>query len=237
MGFRRYLVAGGIVAVGCAGAMPFYQSDSSAHLAARTEAPAAELPLLEPTSDRGTHVVMGEVAGVSVDSARVSLGRPESPGGRAPSSGLPPRMAATFDDAVGSRLRWAAREAPMRPAVAGRVESMSAFPEGSPRSEAVGLPSGSTVAADRIHVVQDGDSLERLARRYYGSERYAAFLYSVNQAVLRSPQLLPIGVSLRIPVRPPALSSGSTHTGDVAGKTAHGQRREDADELVPVVWQ
>ncbi len=237
MSFRRYLVASGIVALGCAGAMPFYQPNGGARVAARTESPDAALPILESDTDRRALSTRGEEAVGAVDSARVSLGHPKSPGRPTGSSDVPPRMAATFDDAVGSRLRWAAREAPVQPAVAGRVESLSVTPRASSRSDAVGLRSGSTVPADRIHVVQDGDSLERLARRYYGSERYAAFLYSVNRAVLRSPQLLPIGVSLRIPARPPALSSIPSHNGDVASKTAHGPRLEDPDGLVPVVWQ
>ncbi len=237
MSFRRYLVAGGIVAAGCAGAMPFYQPTSDARLATRTGPPAAALPLLDSDTDGGARAAVPEEAGVGLDSARVSLGRPESPGRHTRSSDVPPRMAATFDDAVGSRLRWAARETPMRPAVAGRVESLPASPEAPHRRGAVEASAASTAPTDRVHVVQDGDSLERLAQRYYGSERYAAFLYSVNQAVLRSPQLLPIGASLRIPAHPPALSSVDTHSGDMAGRTPRGQRREDADGLVPVSWQ
>ena len=124
----------------------------------------------------------------------------------------------------------------MRPAVAGRVKSLPASPEAPDRRGAVEAPAASTAPTDRVHVVQDGDSLERLAQRYYGSERYAAFLYSVNQAVLRSPQLLPIGVSLRIPAHPPALSSVGTHSGDIAGRTPRGHGREDPDGLVPVAW-
>ena len=238
MSFRRYLVASGIVALGCAGAMPFYHSSTEAIVADRTEPPPVTLPLLESGTDRGTSAAVGEEAGVGGDSARVSLGRPESPGRHTRSSDVPPRMAATFDDAVGSRLRWAAREAPMRPAVAGRVASLPASPEEPHTRGSVGSAVVSSAEADRLHVVRDGDSLERLARHYYGSERYAAFLYSVNQAVLRSPQLLPIGAELRIPARPPALSSLVTDNGGSAdGASRDRTRREDAGGLVPVAWQ
>ena len=225
------------MAAGCAGAMPFYQSTGDARLVARTGPPAPTLPLLESDTNRGTPAASQEDVDAALDSARVSLGRPESPGYSTRSSDVPPRMAATFDDAVGSRLRWAARETPTRPAVAGRVESLPASPQTPHRRGAVEASAASTAQRDRVHIVQDGDSLERLAQRYYGSERYAAFLYSVNRAVLRSPQILPTGASWRIPAQPPALSSRPMSNGDVAGKALRGDRREDADELVPVAWK
>jgi nucleoid-associated protein YgaU len=59
-------------------------------------------------------------------------------------------------------------------------------------------------AADRAeqtrrHTIADGDTLEKLARRYLGDPRRGEEIYRANRDVLASPNLLPIGVELVIP--------------------------------------
>jgi len=92
----------------------------------------------------------------------------------------------------------------------------SAEPPHLPRDypEAAGLPdqasveSGATrgspvgpVDRPRVHKVVDGDTLGGLAERYLGSvERYWE-IYEANRDVLPSPQVLPIGAKLRIPLK------------------------------------
>ncbi len=52
---------------------------------------------------------------------------------------------------------------------------------------------------ERTHRVVDGDTLARLAKRYWGDEALADQLYQANRAVLTTPDPLPLGVTLRIP--------------------------------------
>lgn len=54
----------------------------------------------------------------------------------------------------------------------------------------------------RWHVVSDGDSLPRLAERYLRDAARSRELYELNRNLLTSPDLLPIGVELRIPHLP-----------------------------------
>ncbi|MCC7476427.1 MAG: LysM peptidoglycan-binding domain-containing protein [Pirellulales bacterium] len=51
----------------------------------------------------------------------------------------------------------------------------------------------------RIHVVVDGDSLERLAATYLDDAQRNREIYELNREVLSQPDLLPIGAELKIP--------------------------------------
>lgn len=55
---------------------------------------------------------------------------------------------------------------------------------------------------ERIHVVHEGDSLERLAKRYLGDETRALEIFDLNRRLIENPHLLPIGAELRIPPPP-----------------------------------
>lgn len=52
---------------------------------------------------------------------------------------------------------------------------------------------------ERIHVISNGDTLERLAKRYLGDDSRAIEIFDLNQDVMPNPHLLEIGVELRIP--------------------------------------
>ncbi len=67
--------------------------------------------------------------------------------------------------------------------------------------------SGSEQPAERTHKIVDGDSLASLAERYLGSANRAGEIFACNRDVLSDPELLPIGVRLRIP-------SGTAHPAD-----------------------
>ena len=56
-----------------------------------------------------------------------------------------------------------------------------------------------TTPTGRTHVVVDGDSLKKLAERYLDDPARDGEIYRLNRDVLASPELLPIGVELRIP--------------------------------------
>lgn len=53
-----------------------------------------------------------------------------------------------------------------------------------------------------VHIVRNGDTLEKLAQRYLGDEGRALELFDLNREQLANPHLLPIGAELRIPVPP-----------------------------------
>jgi hypothetical protein len=53
----------------------------------------------------------------------------------------------------------------------------------------------------RTHIVIDGDSLAKLADRYLDDPALGNEIYEMNRNVLANPELLPIGVELRIPER------------------------------------
>lgn len=70
-------------------------------------------------------------------------------------------------------------------------------------------------AIPQSYVVQDGDSLTSLAIRFYGHPGAAAAILEANRDVFTRPDLLPIGISIRLPppwtvsaVRP----AGGPHT-------------------------
>jgi hypothetical protein len=58
----------------------------------------------------------------------------------------------------------------------------------------------------RTHIVADGDSLERLGSRYLSDPRRGREIYELNRDKLSSPDLLPIGLELKIPDRVAAAS-------------------------------
>ncbi len=53
-----------------------------------------------------------------------------------------------------------------------------------------------------VHIVSNGDTLEKLAERYLGDSGRALELFDLNRDQLANPHLLPIGAELRIPVAP-----------------------------------
>jgi len=53
-----------------------------------------------------------------------------------------------------------------------------------------------------LHVVRNGDTLEKLAQHYLGDKGRALEIFDLNRDQLTNPHLLPIGAELRIPVPP-----------------------------------
>ena len=53
---------------------------------------------------------------------------------------------------------------------------------------------------ERTYIVQEGDSLERLAQRYLGDEGRAVEIFDLNRQVLENPHILPIGRELKLPL-------------------------------------
>ena len=53
----------------------------------------------------------------------------------------------------------------------------------------------------RTHMVVDGDTLAALAERYLGEASRAKEIFETNRNLLQTPELLPIGIELKIPPR------------------------------------
>jgi len=62
-----------------------------------------------------------------------------------------------------------------------------------------GLPSFAGAGEPRYHRIQDGDTLRALAERYLGDAGQDKAIYELNRSILVSPDLLPLGQTLRIP--------------------------------------
>jgi len=69
------------------------------------------------------------------------------------------------------------------------------------------LPRHNPPEGPRTHRIVDGDSLPALAERYLGSADRYPELFEANREVLSSPDVLPIGTRLLIPVSPQRSSS------------------------------
>ena len=64
-----------------------------------------------------------------------------------------------------------------------------------------------TTETFRVHVTRYGDSLQGLARQYYGTPNYYLDIYLANQDSLTSPSVVPTGVTLKIPMLSESKSS------------------------------
>lgn len=102
------------------------------------------------------------------------------------------------------------------------------------RSEASGPPALNPIRSDppaytapRTHIIADGDSLPRLAERYLGDPQRGQEIFALNEGVLTHPDLLPIGVELRIPPR-----SSRSDPSSAWGRGPQGAALESG--LVPV---
>lgn len=58
---------------------------------------------------------------------------------------------------------------------------------------------GDTPVSGRTYVVQPGDTLGKISRRFYGTSRRYMDIYNANRDVLSSPSQIEVGQTLRIP--------------------------------------
>ncbi|MGC3970403.1 MAG: LysM domain-containing protein [Pirellulales bacterium] len=141
-----------------------------------------------------------EPSGAAADLVRPTLGAPQL-------SGLSPGSA---QQPVGRMTPISTTQPGPQPAAASvaAATNFAAAPQ-SPSAELPTKPRRFTPV--KRHVVQDGDTLTSLAKRYYGDDGLASALYEANRGVLATPDLLPIGAVLTIPARettPPAAAAG-----------------------------
>jgi nucleoid-associated protein YgaU len=115
----------------------------------------------------------------------------------------PPLLDAATPPAV--MVGWTPRE-PAQPASWAGVSSAQGGQVVGGSANAVGAPA--TLPAS--HVVRDGDDLTGIASRLYGHPGAAEAIWSANRDRLTDPNLLPIGLELRLPSSwtPPATRAG-----------------------------
>jgi len=53
----------------------------------------------------------------------------------------------------------------------------------------------------RLHTVRDGDTLQSIAREYFGSANRYLEIYSLNKSILTDPGKMPLGKQLKIPAQ------------------------------------
>ena len=87
------------------------------------------------------------------------------------------------------------------------------------------------------HTIVDGDTLTHLAERYLGSADRYLEIYELNSDVLSSPDLLPIGKQLNLPLREkPRETSAHLLLPTIASPSSDGSANANEEELplVPV---
>ena len=72
-------------------------------------------------------------------------------------------------------------------------------PAAKPAAKPAGKPAGKPATGPRTHVVKPGDTLSGLALTYLGSVTRADDLFEANASILKSPDDLKPGQTLRIP--------------------------------------
>ena len=61
-----------------------------------------------------------------------------------------------------------------------------------------------------MHVIANGDTLTRLAQRYLGDPNRYREIFELNRDVVQNPEILPLGVKLKIPPREETVSTDTT---------------------------
>jgi nucleoid-associated protein YgaU len=60
-------------------------------------------------------------------------------------------------------------------------------------------PQGAGWDATQYHVVEPGDTLSKLAKKYYGDASLYMQIFEANKDQLKDPDLIKVGQKLRIP--------------------------------------
>lgn len=146
-----------------------------------------------------------------------------------PKTSAPPELPALFDRSLASSTS----ADPRGVAALARLEASASL------SNSITIPQG--LPPMRTHRVVDGDTLARLAVRFLGDANRYEEIYALNQSQLPDPNLLPIGVELKIPPRDGSLAV-QTHAPFPAGPPVVESQAsidplpplDDSSGLVPV---
>ena len=173
----KLVAAGAVLAVGFALAWPMRRSGEPDPAPAASPVVAAQPPRETPTGPTRL-----EFSGATASAPAAESAPPVSP------TPLVDPLAASLAPATAAALPSAAEP----PAAAAPGPVYTTIADVVPSDDA-------PPAGERLHVIHDGDTLERLAKRYLGDESRAVEIFDLNQDVLANPHVLKIGVELRIP--------------------------------------
>ena len=75
----------------------------------------------------------------------------------------------------------------------------AAAPPAAPMPDLGPVGTGGSLAQDETYVVASGDSLSKIAKRYYGDMNQWQRIYDANRDQIKNPDLIHPGQKLRIP--------------------------------------
>ncbi len=202
-----------LFAVGIGGAMLFRKPTDAGHLAQRR-------PELPPAPTKRAHheaeeairpIVASPVQGVPALPPKQHVDGPQSqpqrpavlqPGAR------PPLPQLSEFGSTGSF----AKKAQLPPSISpsGPVPAATSAPARDPQRSSV------RATTEQMHTIVNGDTLDRISRRYLGDASWADVIYRMNSGLISDPNRLPLGEKIRIPSReqltqsaPPANASAA----------------------------
>ena len=86
--------------------------------------------------------------------------------------------------------------APLEPEPCVALPTTVVVPPAEPQPEPQVEPEESKTV---YHTVAKGDSLFKISELYYGQGRHWKVIYNANKAIIKNPDVLPLGLKLRIP--------------------------------------
>lgn len=192
---RQLFTVGGILGLGVIAALPFARQ-SLPKQDAPTPGHEAQSPdvRLHLSTENGSSPAIGLY---DQDAPQNPFSAPRIARSQLEDSGLPPELPERYHPLV--EQHGETQRAP-------RAETL---PSPQPRRVELTQP-GTRKSETRTHRIVDGDTLARIAARYWADAELAHQLWEANRDVLSAPDPLPIGVMLKIPPRPqnrPAITS------------------------------
>lgn len=180
----QLLAAVGLIALGVAAAWPFRRNADKNSLAVRATAQPIPTPVtLEVSPLAATSPAEESETQFRLLRSRVERPRPPQPKpAELETLPAPPTFPASFR----SELE------PVLPNLREPRDLPAWKPHDSPKKPA-------RKSRGRRHRVIDGDNLAALAKEYLGDEKRAWKIYEFNRDLLAAPDILPLGVMLRIP--------------------------------------
>jgi hypothetical protein len=199
----------------------------------RTDAPATSEPphppapqkealvLRESHGDLNSHVLSSGVIPLKAAKGVRPPRDRDIPLSAPPKVSAPPELPAVFDRSLAASVA----DDPRGVAALARLEAMASLSSSST------IPQGP--APLRTHRIVDGDTLARLAERFLGDANRYEEIYALNESELPNPNILPIGVELKIPPREGSLSLQTAAPASVAPAEVE-QRQASIDPLSPL---
>lgn len=211
---QQLAVVGSLLVIGVVAALPFARQaepTSTEPGSQKTGFAARDIPL-QLQVQAGVSPAAGLMDEESAEAARTGVTTATIQRNRLENQGLPPDLPETYHSLVASPLPEGGARRLSQPPTAPPTREPLFAPDIRER-ELPPLEEKKAAPRERRHRIVDGDTLARLAERYWGDAKLADSLFEANRAVLPSPDPLPLGVTITIPSAPaqPALVPVNLH--------------------------